>query len=103
VVTPTEIKTEPLAVWDCNERGGLFQEHRVEACAWAVKHLGQEVANRTLRVDFHLLDAPFAVLYQVVTDENGRKLARRPAGGPWLADPVVQMLDELPPAHLLGR
>jgi hypothetical protein len=43
------------------------------------------------------------VLYQVVTDEDGHKLANPETGGLWLAEPVLQMLDELPPAHLLGR
>jgi hypothetical protein len=102
-MTLADIKAEPLAVWEANAGRGLFREHLTEASVWAVKHLGQEVANRTVRVDFHLLDAPFAVLYQVVTNEDGHKLVNPETGGLWLAEPVVQVLDELPPAHLLGR
>jgi hypothetical protein len=102
-MTASPVDAEPLATWEASNGRGPFREHPAEASAWAVTHLGQEVANRTVRVDFHLLDAPVAVLYQVVTDEDGHKLANPETGGLWLAEPVVQMLDELPPAHLLGR
>lgn len=97
------ISAEPLAVWDASEEEGLFWQGWPATHVWAADHLGQEVANRTIRADFHFVDAPFAVLHQVVTDEDGRKLVDPVTGGPMLAEPVVQMLDELPPAHLLGR
>jgi hypothetical protein len=102
-VTLAGIKTEPLAIWDANDMHGLFWRHHPEASAWAIEHLGRDVANRTFRVGFHLVDAPFAVLQMCVRDENGRLLNDPATGDLAFAELVVQMLDELPPAHLLGR
>ena len=101
-VTPADIKAEPLAVWDCRDRRGLFREHLDEASAWAIRHLGQEVANRTWRIDFHHADAPFAVLHGYALDADGRCYTDPETGSAALVV-GVQVLDELPPAHLMGR
>jgi hypothetical protein len=93
----------PLAVWDANDRSGLFWDHWSETHVWAIEHLGRDVANRTYRVEFFLVDAPFAVLHCFSLNADGRKYTDPATGGTARAKPVVQMLDELPPAHLMGR
>ena len=102
-MTIADIKAEPLAVWDANDRWGLFWDHWQETHVWAIEHFGQDVANRTSRVDFHLIDAPFAVLHQLARDENGFPAFDPVTRDFFFAEPVVQLLDELPPAHLMGR
>jgi hypothetical protein len=89
----------PLAVWDCEDRGGVWWRDFRECCAWAVANIRN--ADSTFRIDFYLVDAPFAVVYRDSRDEAG-KLFTDPATGEIARDePVVQLLTELPPSHLL--
>lgn len=102
-MTLADIKAEPLAVWESNNHDGLFWQHWQETHTWAIEHLGQDVANRTYRVAFFLADAPFVVLYCYSVTADGHKYTDPATGDTARAEPVVQMLDELPPAHLMGR
>lgn len=104
-MTLADIKAEPLAVWDVRDEGSLFWQHWGETHAWARDHY-RDRGMRTYRTEFYLLDAPFAVMYRYAADESGQGRRVRyntETGGPDLEEPVVEMLDELPPAHLLGR
>ena len=98
---------EPLAVWDTRDIDGLWRCGGDicmlgEATRWANAHIRE--ATRTYRVEFYLLDSPFAVLYRYKVDDDGRKFALEPGGDALTEEePVVQMLGELPPAHLLSR
>ena len=103
-----DIKAPPLAVWDAGEGpDGLFVRHRPRSSQWAATHFGQDVTNRTYRVEFFRLadapGAPFAVLYCFAVDENGRVKWDPATESAALAEPLVAMLGELPPARLLGR
>jgi hypothetical protein len=92
------IRAEPLAVWDVREDGPLFWRHWHETHIWAMAHLA--AASSTYRVEFYLLDAPFAAVWRYALNEDGREVPRCDVA---LAEPGIEMLDELPPAHLLGR
>jgi hypothetical protein len=79
---------EPLAVWDCRDDTSVIWRDYLACCRWADEHVAD--TNRTWRLDFHLIDVPFAVVYRV---EERYKWSDR--------DPVIVVLDELPPAELL--
>jgi hypothetical protein len=101
-MTVAGIKAEPLAVWDTRDgKDSLWWQHWREASKWAPAHIAD--ANSTYRVEFFLVDAPFAVVWRYKRNENGRCYTDPATGDIASADPVVQMLDELPPDHLLGR
>jgi hypothetical protein len=103
VTEPSAISAEPLAVWDCRERDSLFWQHWQETHIWAMEHLKD--ANSTYRAEFHLIDIPFAVVHRFATDDNGRKFRDSGTGCIACATPVIEIevLDELPPAHLLRK
>ncbi len=87
---------EPLGVWDVDESWGAWRRHLREAGPWARDHIRD--SNRTVRAEFYLLDAPLAVVYRLAEDSSGRLIWR---DGPVCEEPAVEVLDELPPAHLL--
>ncbi len=90
---------EPLAVWDCNDRDGTWwTDGTPERIKWAKANVPR--VNDTIRLDFYLLAAPFAVAYRIKSDVRG-KLAQLPTGEPMLDEPVIVPLDELPPERLL--
>lgn len=95
------VDTEPIAVWDANLAGSLWFRLWPETARWSQAHIS-DTRNRCFRAEFHLIDVPFAVLHCYAKDENGHSF-NGPDGEPALADPVVEMLDELPPPHLLGK
>jgi len=88
----------PLAVWDCRDPG--ISRLWPEGSKWAQANIRD--AGSTYRLEFYLLDTPFAVAYRYVRNGAGFKTVRDGTGEPLCADPVVQMLDELPPAHLMA-
>lgn len=96
----TTMAAEPRGVWDPNDRDGVFRQHRDECAQWAAAHLPGR-GHYTLRAEFYLIDAPFAVVYDIGRDSEGRKLYDKAAGEPLLLPPATVMLSELPPAHLL--
>jgi hypothetical protein len=98
-VTLADVKAEPLAVWDVREQA--WYRIMGEAICWAMAHIDDAVS--TYRVEFFLVDAPFAVVWRYKRNEQGRCFTDPATGEIACAEPVVQMLDELPPARLLGR
>ena len=70
------------------------------AITWAGEHIPRR--NDTYRVEFYLLDAPFAVVYRYERDEDGYK-HNGPDGEIATEPPVVVPLTELPPEHLLEK
>lgn len=94
----------PLAVWDTRDPDGLWHcggdiFMLAEAVRWAGEHIRD--ALRTYRVEFHLLDAPFAVVYRYALDDSGHVFAQLPDQEAVTEAPVFQALDDLPPLHLL--
>lgn len=92
----------PLAVWDAS--AALMwcssAEQLLERTAWAREHIPD--VNRVYRVDFYLIDAPFAVLYRYRENTDGHIYYDPATDGPAKDEPVTVILGELPPAHLLG-
>jgi hypothetical protein len=93
---------EPLAVWDARDEA-FWDGHDalLRACgaiAWAKDRI--PARNDACRIEFYLLDAPFAVVTHFARDADGFKYAQD--GQAVTEPPVVVPLDELPPAHLLG-
>jgi hypothetical protein len=88
---------EPLAVWDAREPSWVG-EHWREKIAWAKEHIGR--TEDTHRIDFCLLDAPFAVVHRYARNGDGYK-HNGPGGKIATEPPVIVPLDGLPPAHLL--
>jgi hypothetical protein len=87
---------EPLAVWDAHDPGPWR-----ERTEWVDGQLGGR-ANLTYRIDFYLLDAPFAAVHRYRLDDSGHKFAKAPDGEIATEPPVIVPLAELPPAHLMG-
>ena len=56
------------------------------------------------RIEFYLLDAPFAVVHKYALDDNeGFKYLDLATGEAAVEPPVLVPLAELPPAHLCGE
>jgi hypothetical protein len=96
------IDAEPLAVWDTRDYDSLWWQHRSQAAEWTRQHLSDRRIH-CFRAEFHLIDVPFAVLHCYAEDENGCIISDPVTGQAVRAEPVTEMLDELPPPHLLGR
>lgn len=93
---------EPLAVWDTRDYDGAWWwlvREGLKPYEWAQEHIREP--NSTYRVDFYLFDGPFAVVHRYARDEDGRLYGD--GAEPVKLPPVVQPLDELPPAHLLRQ
>lgn len=97
---------EPVAVWDA--RDPLNSQPDVprwlESAEWAKAHIPR--VNDTYRVEFYLLDTPFAVVHRFAVNAEGLKyaighLARLDNREPATEPPVIVPLAELPPEHLL--
>jgi hypothetical protein len=95
-------EAEPLATWDTRDHGSpWWGDHPIEISKWAVAHIAD--ANSTYRVEFFLVDAPFAVVCRYTRNDHGHCFTDPETGDIARDEPVVQVLDELPPTHLLGR
>jgi hypothetical protein len=99
---------EPLAVWDVRERLGPWREwtnggeetsDSVDAVLWAIANTGP--ARDIYRIEFHLIDAPFAVVYRYKRNGDGFKYQDPETDSIATEPPVIVPLAELPPAHLL--
>ena len=98
---------EPLAVWDVRDPDGPWGRRgtadrvnlMIEAINWAEARIDRSVD--TFRVEFYLLDAPFAVAYRNMRDEDRRLVWNPETRCPYEEPPVIVPLAELPPAHLL--
>jgi hypothetical protein len=89
---------EPIATWDAGDGLWIRGPWR-ERADWATTHIGGTRFIR--RIDFHLIDAPLAIVTRYKRSGSGAKYAAD--GEPALEDPATVPLDELPPAHLLAR
>lgn len=89
---------KPIATWDAGD--GLWARGPWrERADWATGHIGGTRFIR--RIDFHLIDAPFAIVTRYKRTGSGAKYAEN--GEPALEDPAIITLAELPPEHLLAR
>lgn len=96
----TAIGAEPLAIWDVNTKPGFIcWEHWSEAVAWNKDHLPDQ-GNDTYRLEFYLVDAPFAKAFRYATNEQGRRYMDLATGEAAVLEPVTVPLTELPPPHL---
>jgi|SRR5712692_10047495 len=90
----TAVPDTLLAVWDVN--GGFHDwPHRREAYEWAKAH-GLDPEN-AIRIEFYLIDAPFARADRYKTGAGGLHCF---AGGEPVTEEVTVMLSEPPPQHL---
>jgi len=94
----TTVAAEPLAAWDVG--GGFHKwEHWAEAVAWNKKHLPDR-GDDTYRLEFYLVDAPFAKAFRYAVNSQGRWHLDPATGKPAVEEPVTVLLSELPPPHL---
>jgi len=90
------VAAAPLAVWDVN--GGFHKwEHYREAYEWAQGHWPG--ADDTYRVEFYLVDAPFARVFRYLDNADGCCYLDPATGEPAMEE-VTVMLSELLPEHL---
>jgi hypothetical protein len=94
------IDAELAGVWDTREADSPWFRQWPDTARWSSAHLSER-RNRCYRAEFYLIDAPFVVLHCFAEDPGGRILGVD--GEPAAADPVIELLDELPPPHLLGK
>ena len=92
--------TQPLAIWDANDRTGIFWQHQLATSEWAVEHLPNKAVD-IHRVEFYLVDTPFAVIHEYANDLAGRRYLDPRTGKAAECEPRTIALDELPPTHLL--
>jgi hypothetical protein len=94
---------EPLAVWDTRDdafwdgTGALLRA--CGAITWAGQHIPGR--NEAYRIEFYLLDGPYAVVSRYALNADGLKYADPETGGATTEPPVIVPLAELPPARLL--
>jgi purine nucleoside permease len=95
---------KPLAVWDVKAADWRHRwtEGMTQQMAWWVQQHLTTYASDIYRIEFYLLDGPFAVVHKYALDDNeGFKYLDFSTGRAAVEPPVVVPLDELPPAHLL--
>lgn len=96
----TTTAAAPLAVWDCcGARPFHKWEHWPEAVEWNATHLPGQ-GDDTYRLEFYLVDAPFAVAYRYATNDKGHRYIDPATGHPAVEKPVTVVLSDLPPPHL---
>jgi len=98
---------EPLAIWEARD-DAFWQRHGdsgfifAEAISWAERHGVVKSEDRVYRIEFYLVDAPFAIVYRYALNEDGMVPVDAETGGPATEPPALLPLGELPPAHLLS-
>lgn len=94
---------EPLAVWDpvrCHDWShGWTESMLYRLDDWMRDNLGRH--RDIYRIDFYLLDAPFAVARRYKRNGDGFKYQDAETGKIAVDAPAVVPLAELPPEHLL--
>ncbi len=93
-----------LAVWHVRP-GWHSWEHWREAEAWAFSHgladPGPDGGRTgTYRIEFHLVDTPFAKVFRFALNAAGCHYKDPDTGDAALAEPETMILGELPPEHL---
>lgn len=88
-----------IGYWDCGESS--WTEDPVlmlERCNWCIAVVGEAV--RTYRIEFFIVDAPFAVVFRYSRDPCTGKMYRDPITREVAKDPpVICLLDSLPPEY----
>ena len=97
----------PVAAWGATEPdAGWGRWHSwprwQEAEKWAEERGLVGTALLTYRIEFYLVDIPFARIYSFARNDNGHLFTDPATGKAALAEPVAVVLDELPPAELMG-
>jgi hypothetical protein len=69
------------------------------AASWIVGNIDR--ARDVFRIEFYLLDGPFAVVHRYKRDGAGCRYFDAATGGAATEPPVLVPLGELPPEHLL--
>lgn len=92
-MSPDDSLGDPLFRWDASS--AWWNKHCWEASQWAEQHIRD--AEFTFIVDFYLIDVPFAVCYRFSKPKRLNPATLDIDRD----DPVIQILDELPPDRLL--
>jgi hypothetical protein len=96
---PEDLK--PLAVWDAKDRPDWWTDGHTQQMCWWVQTRLTEHAGDIHRIEFYLLDVPFAVVHKFALQDEGLKYLDVATGQAAVEPPVIVPLAELPPAHLL--
>lgn len=88
--------SEPVVVWDGRERA--YDRIREPAMEWLTAQ-GIPV-DPAYRVEFFLVDAPFARVFTYTQDDQGRRHVDPATGDAAVNEPYVKILSELPPDDL---
>lgn len=101
VQIPEDLK--PLAVWDAKAADWphRWTEGQIQQMAWWIQQRLTEYSSDIYRIEFYLLDAPFAVVHKYAPQGEGFKYHDPATGQAAIEPPVLVPLCELPPAHLL--
>jgi hypothetical protein len=99
----------PIAVWDVRdpEESAIFffanweGARTIEASRWLEENV-PELSTRVIRVEFHLIDVPFAIVTRYELNERGA-ISIGGDGRALISDPVTVVLRELPPECLLRK
>jgi hypothetical protein len=92
----SEMVSEPMTVWDGRECA--YDRIREPAMEWLTAQ-GIPV-DPAYRVEFFLVDSPFARVFTYAEDEQGRRYMDPATDDPAVNEPYVKVLSELPPAEL---
>lgn len=93
---------EPLGAWDAKDRPpGWTDDHTRQMTEWVQAHLPVPACD-IYRVEFRVLDGPFAVVYSYRLDGDGCKHLDPETGDIAIASPLLVPLSELPPAEILN-
>jgi hypothetical protein len=96
----TETLPAPVAVWDAKDRPENWTDGHTQQMAWWMQTCMTGYARDAYRVEFYMLDAPFAIVHTFRCNGDGQRYADPAADGPAVNEPVTVMLSELPPGHL---
>jgi hypothetical protein len=91
---------EPIAVYDCSEPGNAYRSLSFEGMRALLEWLKEnEVpdADATERVEVYQSDEPYAVIYQIELDEQGRAIFVPEGDQVKRRDPFRVALTTLPP------
>lgn len=92
---------EPLAVWDAKNRPDNWTDGETQQMAWWMQTRMNRFASDAYRVEFYMLDGPFAVVCAFKRNGAGYK-HNGPDGEIATELPELVPLTELPPEHLMG-
>jgi len=100
VLSPTKVQDGFVGYWDCREKSWSRDAVRMlERSNWCVAVLGRS-AHDTYRVEFFVVDAPFAIVFRYRRDPCTNRHYRDVSTGEIATEePVICSLDSLPPEY----